>query len=119
MVTEDIIAWTSMVDGLGRHGLRFEALKLFSKMVDEGLQLNSVAFLSLLSACSHCGLVTEGWEVFCSMKWKFASRVYGNRKIGKYAAQKLLDIEPDNVGYYTIWSSIEAIVLESGFKLKK
>ncbi|KAK6945197.1 Pentatricopeptide repeat [Dillenia turbinata] len=56
MITKDIITWTSMIDGLGRH----------------------------------------------------ASRVYGNREIGKYAAQKLLDIEPDNVGYYTIWSNIEA-----------
>uniref|UniRef100_A0A6V7QSZ7 Pentatricopeptide repeat-containing protein n=1 Tax=Ananas comosus var. bracteatus TaxID=296719 RepID=A0A6V7QSZ7_ANACO len=40
-------------------------------MVETGMMPNEVVFLSLLSACGHCGLVNEGWHWFYSMKGKF------------------------------------------------
>ncbi|KAL9687865.1 hypothetical protein QQ045_032273 [Rhodiola kirilowii] len=151
---KDIVVWTSMVEGLGNHGRGLEALSCFDQMIKEGIEPNSMTFLSLISACSHSGLVKEGCDVICSMRWKHkiepelehytclvdllgrsgklkealsiilkmvvhadsriwgallsASRVHGDIKMGEYAALRLLQLEPDNVGYYTLLSNIHA-----------
>ncbi|KAK7278859.1 hypothetical protein RJT34_23898 [Clitoria ternatea] len=156
MPVKDVVAWTAMIEGLGSHGFGFEALKYFNLMIEQRVQPNSVTFLSLLSACSHSGLVSEGCDIYYSMKWCFgmepaldhhtcivdlfgrcgmlkealaiifkmvilpdsriwgalvaASRVYGNKKLGEYAAQRLLELEPDNAGYYTLLSNVKASV---------
>ncbi|XP_068641936.1 pentatricopeptide repeat-containing protein DOT4, chloroplastic-like [Aristolochia californica] len=70
IVFKDVVAWSSMIEGYGIHGLGLEALEIFHKMTDEGVKPNSVTFVSLLSACSHTGLVKEGREVFHYMKEK-------------------------------------------------
>jgi hypothetical protein len=31
-----------------------------------------------------------------------ASKIHKDTKLGKYTAARLLDLEPDNVGYYTL-----------------
>lgn len=72
MVLKDTVAWSSMIEGYAIHGLGSEALRLFHQMQEEGITPNGVTFLSLLSACSHSGLVSEGHEVFDCM-----TRTYG------------------------------------------
>lgn len=71
MLVKDVVAWTSMIEGYGSHGLGVEALKVFDLMIGEGITPNRVTLLSLLSACSHSGLVSEGCKLFSSMKWKY------------------------------------------------
>ncbi|KAH7521105.1 hypothetical protein JRO89_XSUnG0111900 [Xanthoceras sorbifolium] len=156
MLVRDIVTWTSMIEGYGIHGLGYESLNLFKQMVESGISPNSVTFLSLLSACSHSGLVRKGGEVFYCMKWRFgieadldhytcmvdllgrsgklkealaiiiklvvfpdsriwgallaSSRIHGDRKLGEYVAQRLMELEPDNVGYYTLLCNIQASV---------
>ncbi|XP_073012117.1 pentatricopeptide repeat-containing protein At3g50420 [Typha latifolia] len=56
----DLKCWNSMIGGYGNHGNTEEAFKLFSEMVSQGLQPDRVTYVSLLSACSHCGLVERG-----------------------------------------------------------
>lgn len=154
MAVKDVVTWTSMIEGLGTHGLASNALEIFKMMLESGVGPNKVTFLSLLSACSHSGLVREGCDVFHSMKWRFgiepdlnhytcmvdllgrsgklkealtvivklvacadgriwgallaACKVHEEKKLGEYAAAKVLEFEPENVGYYTVWSNIEA-----------
>ncbi|XP_015583544.1 pentatricopeptide repeat-containing protein At4g33990 [Ricinus communis] len=156
MVAKDNITWTSMIEGYGIHGMAIEALKLFNQMLVERVLPNRVTFLSLLSACSHSGLIRQGCELFLSMKWVFgmepdldhytcmvdllgrcgkikealamiirmvvvadsriwgalvaSCRVHGDKKVGEFAAQRLLEMESDNVGYYTLLSNIQAMV---------
>ncbi|KAH7511786.1 hypothetical protein FEM48_Zijuj12G0019600 [Ziziphus jujuba var. spinosa] len=157
MLIKDVVTWTSMIEGYGSHGLGVEALRIFDLMIEERIAPNRVTFLSLLSACSHSGLVIEGCEVFSSMKWKFGidpdldhytcmvdllgrygklkealviimklialpdSRIWGalfsasrvhhiHRELGEYAAQKLLELELDNIGYYTLLSNAQASI---------
>jgi pentatricopeptide repeat protein len=64
----DLKCWNSMIGGYGNHGDSEMAFKLFSDMVRCGLQADHVTYISLLSACSHCGLVEKGkFYWFCMM----------------------------------------------------
>ena len=67
MKNRDVVTWTAIIDGMGRHGKAREALLLLSEMEDEGYRPDSVTFLAGLAACSHGGLVDDGLEVFQSM----------------------------------------------------
>ncbi len=49
------------------HGHAEEALGHFERMCEEGVDINNFTFVSLLSACSHAGLVDEGLHYFQSM----------------------------------------------------
>ena len=60
-----------MIEGFGTHGLGVEALELFVLVLGERIKPNCLTFLSLLSACSHSGLVRDGREVYISMKCIF------------------------------------------------
>ncbi|KAK9097822.1 hypothetical protein Syun_024867 [Stephania yunnanensis] len=71
MAVKDVVAWSSMIEGYGTHGLGYEALKLFSQMQKERVRPNRVTFLNLLSACCHSGLVSEGCMVFSHMSSRF------------------------------------------------
>jgi pentatricopeptide repeat protein len=56
-----------MLQGFAMHGHGDKALKHFEHMCEEGIEVHSVAFICLLSACSHAGLVDEGLGYFDSM----------------------------------------------------
>ncbi|KAL6571474.1 hypothetical protein OROHE_003117 [Orobanche hederae] len=60
----DHVLWSSMIAAYGFHGKGHEAIELFKKMDLDGIEANEVTFLSLLYACSHCGLKEEGLEFF-------------------------------------------------------
>ncbi|XP_050158929.1 pentatricopeptide repeat-containing protein At4g21065-like [Malus sylvestris] len=66
-----IVSWTSVIDGLAMHGHGMEAIALFEEMIGTGVAPDDVAFLGLLSACSHSGLVEKGKRYFSSMVEKF------------------------------------------------
>ncbi|KAL3643133.1 hypothetical protein CASFOL_013948 [Castilleja foliolosa] len=67
MEGKNVISWTSLIAGYGKHGYGHEAYELYIRMRDEGLKPNDVTFLSLLFACSHNGLTIQGWECFSDM----------------------------------------------------
>ncbi|KAK0598307.1 hypothetical protein LWI29_033567 [Acer saccharum] len=60
MQFRDIVSWTSMISAYGMGGKGCDAVALFSKMQNSGLCPDSIAFVSVLSACSHSGLLEEG-----------------------------------------------------------
>jgi pentatricopeptide repeat protein len=67
MSTRDVVSWSAMIAGYGMHGRGNDALAVFSKMQHTCIQPNDVTFVSVLSACSHAGLVDEGWHYFKCM----------------------------------------------------
>ncbi|XP_043688780.1 pentatricopeptide repeat-containing protein At4g16470 isoform X1 [Telopea speciosissima] len=77
----NVITWTALISGYGIHGGVQEVLELYHRMLNEGFKPNYVTFLAVLSACSHGGLVNEGWRYFSSM-----TRDYGIRPRGKHYA---------------------------------
>ncbi|KAJ0046271.1 hypothetical protein Pint_04915 [Pistacia integerrima] len=68
MKAPNSFSFNTMITGFAQNGFGDEALYLFRKMENEGLEPNQVTFLSVLSACAHVGLVDEGLNYFKSMK---------------------------------------------------
>ncbi|XP_038886745.1 putative pentatricopeptide repeat-containing protein At3g49142 [Benincasa hispida] len=64
MKLRDVVSWTSMMSAYGRSGRGYDAVALFAKMLDSGLNPDSIAFVSVLSACSHAGLLDQGRHYF-------------------------------------------------------
>ncbi|XP_044507986.1 pentatricopeptide repeat-containing protein At4g33170-like [Mangifera indica] len=62
------IAWNSIINVFGQHGLGKDALESLDKMIHEGVKPNAVTFVSLLTGCSHAGLIDEGLKIFHSME---------------------------------------------------
>ncbi|CAK9176960.1 unnamed protein product [Ilex paraguariensis] len=64
MQRRDVVSWTSMISAYGMSGQGRNAVALFHKMRKMGLTPDSIAFVSILSACSHAGLSDEGQYCF-------------------------------------------------------
>ncbi|XP_030441197.2 pentatricopeptide repeat-containing protein At1g06143-like [Syzygium oleosum] len=64
---KNLFCWNSVIEGLAMHGYAENALKMFEMMEREKIKPNGVTFVSVLSACTHAGLVDEGRRWFCSM----------------------------------------------------
>ncbi|WVZ61759.1 hypothetical protein U9M48_011580 [Paspalum notatum var. saurae] len=157
ILQKDLVSWSSMIEAFTIHGHGKKALKLFNQMLEGGTEPNRVTFLSLLSACSHSGLVSEARELFDCMVKKFrfepelghytcmvdvlgrsgnleealqvisnmkvkpdgriwgallaSCRMHSNSKLASFAAQKLVELEPNNAGYHAVFSNVQA---ESG-----
>eukprot|EP01018_Ginkgo_biloba_P018714 Gb_21688 [translate_table: standard] len=67
MSERNVVSWSAMIAGYGIHGRGEDSLALFSQMQREGMNPNHITFVSVLSACSHAGLVDEGWRYFNCM----------------------------------------------------
>ncbi|KAE8784243.1 pentatricopeptide repeat-containing protein [Hordeum vulgare] len=64
----DAVLWTTMISAYGKFGRAQDAVCLFDRMASLGIRRDGVAYLAVLSACSHGGLVREGW---CYFKFLF------------------------------------------------
>uniref|UniRef100_A0A2P2PJ40 Pentatricopeptide repeat-containing protein n=1 Tax=Rhizophora mucronata TaxID=61149 RepID=A0A2P2PJ40_RHIMU len=60
-----------MISGLAVNGQCKNALDIFDRMCLEGTMPDDVTFISILSACTHGGLVDEGRGVFDQMMKKY------------------------------------------------
>ncbi|KAA8528938.1 hypothetical protein F0562_033574 [Nyssa sinensis] len=67
MPIKDVYPWTAIINGLAMHGEALASLRLFYKMLNNGVRPNEATLIGVLSACSHGGLVDEGRELFGSM----------------------------------------------------
>lgn len=67
MEEKNTITWSAMIGGYGMQGDCSGSLTLFKDMVKEKMEPSDVTFTAILSACSHTGLVGDGWRYFDSM----------------------------------------------------
>ncbi|KDP37078.1 hypothetical protein JCGZ_06134 [Jatropha curcas] len=68
MPERNVLTWSALINGLGVHGRSKEALRMFYEMKKTNLQPDHITFNGVLVACSHGGLVDDGWQVFKSIK---------------------------------------------------
>eukprot|EP01018_Ginkgo_biloba_P006259 Gb_32983 [translate_table: standard] len=64
---QELVSCNAMIAGYAQHGYGKEAVQLFEQMLQEGIKPSPITFISVLSACSHTGLVDEGRCYFNSM----------------------------------------------------
>lgn len=64
----DVVSWSTLIVGYAQFGYGEEALDLFRKMRSLGVKPNQVTFVGVLTACSHVGLVEEGWQLYNTME---------------------------------------------------
>ena len=74
-VTKDVVLFNVMIMGLAINGEGEDALKLFSKMPEFGLQPNTGTYLSVLCACSHSGLLERGQQIFRDMAFSTSPKL--------------------------------------------
>eukprot|EP01018_Ginkgo_biloba_P025321 Gb_09960 [translate_table: standard] len=156
MQKRDMVSWNAMITGYAQHGNGKDALQLFKEMQQSGIKPNHVTFIGVLSACSHSGLVKEGWLYFQSMSQNHhitpradhyacmvdllgragqldeaedfienmpcepdavvwgallgACKIHVNLELGKHAAERLFELEPQNTAAYVVLSNICATV---------
>ncbi|MCI51229.1 pentatricopeptide repeat-containing protein, partial [Trifolium medium] len=67
MPEKNLQSCTIMISALANHGRENDAISMFNRMEDMGLQPDSLSFSVILSACSHMGLVHEGKMYFDKM----------------------------------------------------
>ncbi|KAL1371039.1 hypothetical protein HN51_001265 [Arachis hypogaea] len=153
MPVKSIVSWNSMIMAYGLHGSGDKALELFLEMEKSGLQPNDATFISVLSACTHAGMVMEGCWYFGLMcrVYKIEPKVehYGcmvdllaraglvknsedlirkvpkagsvlwgallsgcrthiDLELGEFAAKRLIEMEPLDIGPYIMLSNIYA-----------
>lgn len=58
------VLWNTMISGFARHACSLEVMILFEKMQQMGTFPSEVTYVSVLTACSHMGLVESGRKYF-------------------------------------------------------
>lgn len=59
----DVIAWNTMIGGLGESGQCEEAYRIFCKMLQEGILPDRTTYTSIVSACARPAGLTRGKEI--------------------------------------------------------
>ncbi|XP_010550919.1 PREDICTED: pentatricopeptide repeat-containing protein At3g04750, mitochondrial [Tarenaya hassleriana] len=121
---KDVTLWTTMITGFAFHGNSQQALQLFQEMQEDGIMPNKVTCLSILTACTHRGLVEQGLLIFNTMKEKFGIdpeiEHYGSLvdllcRAGRLQeAKDILQKEMPRRPSQSIWGSILSACREKG-----
>ncbi|KAG1346854.1 Pentatricopeptide repeat-containing protein [Cocos nucifera] len=64
---DEVVSWTAMINGYAEHGRCRDAVELFDEMPAAGLRPDGVAFIGVLTACCHGGMVDRGLRYFEKM----------------------------------------------------
>jgi pentatricopeptide repeat protein len=67
MKEKNVHTYSAIISGLALHGDGKGALKIFSRMINEGIKPNETIYVGVLSACSRAGLLEEGFKCFDQM----------------------------------------------------
>ncbi|XP_065860633.1 pentatricopeptide repeat-containing protein At1g18485 [Euphorbia lathyris] len=65
---KDVASWNAIISAYAIHGQGKEAIYLFEKMKNIGKNPDFFTFISILTVCSHAGLVEEGLKYFSEMQ---------------------------------------------------
>ncbi|XP_047310191.1 putative pentatricopeptide repeat-containing protein At1g68930 [Impatiens glandulifera] len=68
---KDVVLWTSMIGMYGRNGDFEKVIRLFNRMLAEGIEPDGVAIVAVMAACAHTGQVNLGIKYFESIRRDF------------------------------------------------
>ncbi|KAL6581919.1 hypothetical protein OROMI_005933 [Orobanche minor] len=64
---KDAISWGSIISGHGLHGEGQNAVNLFDKMLQKGVEPDTSIVVGVLSACCKSGLINDGTRIYDSI----------------------------------------------------
>ena len=67
LLNRDTVTWNALISGYAQQGWTWQALNAFKRMQLEGQFPDVVTFLSVLTSCSHSGLLNEGQMYYAKM----------------------------------------------------
>ena len=70
-ISRSRLSWNILISAFARQGCFQKATETFHEMLELGVKPDHVTFVSLLSACSHGGLVDEGLAYYASMTTQY------------------------------------------------
>uniref|UniRef100_A0ACD6ARQ0 Uncharacterized protein n=1 Tax=Avena sativa TaxID=4498 RepID=A0ACD6ARQ0_AVESA len=68
---KSVVTWSAMISGLAANGFGKDAISAFEEMSKSGVAPDAQTFTGVLSACSHSGLVDEGFRFFDMMRYEY------------------------------------------------
>ena len=63
----NVISWNAIISVFAQNGCGSKSLDLFDQMQRQSIKPDYTTFISVLTACSHAGLVNLGWYFFVYM----------------------------------------------------
>nr|XP_016485505.1 PREDICTED: pentatricopeptide repeat-containing protein At3g62890-like [Nicotiana tabacum] len=63
MKEKDVVSWTALISCYEQHGMYKQALDLFMQMCANGISIDEVVVISVLSACAHLLVVQTGESI--------------------------------------------------------
>ncbi|XVF34754.1 hypothetical protein REPUB_Repub18cG0086300 [Reevesia pubescens] len=67
ILSKELPVYNAMISAYALHGQAGEALAVYKHLEEADIEPDGITFTSVLSACSHTGLVNEGLEIFVDM----------------------------------------------------
>lgn len=67
LIERDSISWNAVIAACAQNGHGKDALDLYHQMQLDGVKPDKITFVSVLTACSHTGVVDEGRQFFVSI----------------------------------------------------
>lgn len=67
ILTKNTISWNAMMSGYAQSGYGRKVIEVFESMLQLGYKPDHISYLSVLSGCSHSGLLSEGQHYFSLM----------------------------------------------------
>ncbi|CAA7036011.1 unnamed protein product [Microthlaspi erraticum] len=102
--SRNVFCWTSIISGYARNGMGRECVEMLREMDRKNLVPDEVTILSVLSGCSHSGLVEEGEVIFDSLESKY----------GVSPGRKLYACMVDLLGRAGLVEKAEKLLLQAG-----
>lgn len=118
-VKPDDVTYVGLLSACSHAGLVEEGLQYFNELVrDRSIRVREDHFTCFVDLCGRAGRLKEAFDFIAQLETKPSAsvwgallagcNVHGNMNIGKLAAQKLLEDEPENSGSYLLLSNIYA-----------
>lgn len=113
------VTFLALLSACSHSGLLQEGCEILNSMKREfGIEPNLDHYTSIVDLLGRCGKIKEALSVVLKLVaspdsriWSAllaACRIHEERRVGEYAAEKLLESEGDNAGYYTLFSNVQA-----------
>ncbi|KAL2482998.1 Pentatricopeptide repeat-containing protein [Forsythia ovata] len=113
------VTYVGLLSACSHAGLVEQGLKYFDMLLrDECIEVRDDHYSCLVDLCGRAGRLKEAYDLIEQLRNKVSAgvwgallagcNVHGDEDVGKLAAIKLLDMEPENAGTYMLLSNIYA-----------